>query len=293
VARRRSLDGQVVAITGAARGLGRAMAVGFAERGARVAIGDVDADLAAATAAEIGRGTVALPLDVTRRPSFESFIRETEARLGSIDVLVNNAGIMPIGPLAVEDDATTRRILDINVGGVLLGAKLVLPAMVARRSGHLVNIASIAGKVGVAAEVTYCASKHAVVGLSEALRQELHGTGVEITCVMPNLARTELASGMRPARFTRLITPEEVAAAVVGAVERPRFDVFVPREIGVLHFATMLMPRAARELATRAIGVHRVATIVDESARAAYVSRVSSDVTPASAEEAPAVPSGS
>ena len=122
----RSLAGRVVAITGGARGIGRATAAALVARGARVAIGDIDGPLAEKTAAELGAGTLGLPLDVTSRASFAAFLDQVEDRLGPLDILVNNAGIMPIGPFAQETDATARRMVDINVHGVIYGSKLAL-----------------------------------------------------------------------------------------------------------------------------------------------------------------------
>ena len=142
----RSLSGKVVAITGGARGIGRATAAALVRKGAKVALGDIDIELAEQTAAELGGGTLALSLDVTDRASFECFLDETEQQLGPLDVLINNAGIMQLGLLAEESDATTTRQIDINLHGVICGSKLALQRFLPRRSGHLVNIASTAGK---------------------------------------------------------------------------------------------------------------------------------------------------
>src|SRR6202451_1252165 len=117
----RSLAGQVVAITGGARGIGRATAAALITQGARVAIGDIETPLAERTAQELGGGTVGLPLDVTDRDSFDAFLTEAEARLGPLDVLINNAGIMPIGPFIEESDSTAHRMVDINLHGVIYG----------------------------------------------------------------------------------------------------------------------------------------------------------------------------
>ena len=175
----RSLAGDVVAITGGARGIGRATAAALIAQGARVAIGDIDAALAERTAQELGSGTVGLPLDVTNRTSFATFLDEVENRLGPLDVLINNAGIMPIGPFVEETDATAIRMIDINLHGVIYGSKLALERFIPRNRGHIVQIASIAGKVGFPGGATYCATKHAVVGLSESIRAELRGTNIE------------------------------------------------------------------------------------------------------------------
>jgi NAD(P)-dependent dehydrogenase (short-subunit alcohol dehydrogenase family) len=162
----RSLAGQVGAITGGARGIGRATAAALIAQGARVALGDIDADLVARAASELGGETVGLPLDVTDRASFAEFLDEVERRLGPLDVLINNAGIMPIGPFVAESDACARRMADINLHGVIFGSKLALERFGPRRRGHLVNVGSIAGKVGVPHAATYCATKYAVVGLT-------------------------------------------------------------------------------------------------------------------------------
>src|SRR6478609_2481745 len=183
----RSLRGKVVAITGGARGIGKATAKALAREGAVIAIGDLDAELARATASELGEGSVGLELDVTRRDSFANFLDQVSERLGPLDVLINNAGIMPIGPFASEDDATARRMIDINLHGVIYGMKLALPGMRERGRGHVVNLASQAGKAGLPGGATYCATKHAVVGLSEAVRAELRGTNIGVSVVMPDV----------------------------------------------------------------------------------------------------------
>jgi len=174
----RSLRGKVVAISGGARGIGRATAVALIAQGAHVAIGDIDGPLVKRVAEELGAGTIGLELDVTRRESFTAFLDETERRLGLLDVLINNAGIMTLGPFEQERDALTSRMLEINVGGTLIGCKLAMQRLLPRDTGHIVNVASAAGKVGLPGGVTYSASKHAVVGLSEAIRAELAGTNV-------------------------------------------------------------------------------------------------------------------
>ena len=144
----------------------------------RVAIGDLDVEAARATARELGPTAVALSLDVTERESFARFLDDAETQLGPVDVLINNAGIMQIGRFMDEDDLTARRMVDINIHGVILGMKLGLERMVPRGHGHIVNISSQAGKFGAPGGATYSATKHAVVGLTEAVRGELRLMGV-------------------------------------------------------------------------------------------------------------------
>jgi NADP-dependent 3-hydroxy acid dehydrogenase YdfG len=282
-----SLQGKVVAITGAARGIGRATAGALVSEGARVAIGDLDGELAERTAAELGGDTVAFELDVTRRDSFASFLEQTEKALGPLDVLINNAGIMPLGPLVDEDDATAVRMIDINLHGVLTGIKLALPGMLERGSGHIVNIASQAGKTGFPGGATYCATKHAVVGLSEALRAETYESGIEVSCVMPAIVNTELAAGLQQARAVKSVEPEDVAAEIVDALKHRRFDVYVPRSSGRIAKAVSILPRGARERIGRLLNVDQVLAGADFRQRRAYEERA------AHSEPALEEPSGS
>lgn len=269
----RSLHGKVVAITGGARGIGKATAKALTREGARVAIGDLDLALAEQTAAEIGGDTVALELDVTRRESFARFLEGVEERLGPLDVLVNNAGIMPIGPFLEEDDLTAQRMVDINLHGVLYGMKLAAPGMLKRGSGHLVNVASQAGKGGFPGGATYCATKHAVVGVSEAVRAELRETGVEVSCVMPAIVNTELAHGLVQSRGVKSSEPEDVAEAIVSVLKVPKFDVFVPRYSGWIAQAMAVLPRRAREGVARALKADQVLADADMQQRARYEDR--------------------
>jgi NADP-dependent 3-hydroxy acid dehydrogenase YdfG len=269
----RNLTGRVVAITGAARGIGLATARACIAEGMQVAIGDLDLAAAQRTAAELGHGTIALGLDVCDRGSFARFLGETETRVGPIDVLVNNAGIMQLGRLVDEDDATARRQVDINVHGVLNGMKEALPRMLARNSGHVVNMASTAGRVGFAGGATYSGTKHFVIGVSEAARGELRGSAVEVSCVLPGIVKTELAAGLPQARLVKHTEPEAVAAAIVGVLRAPRFDVYVPRTIGPLMALANLLPRAGREALSRALRADRVLDLRDGSARSEYEQR--------------------
>jgi len=275
----RSIAGRVVAITGGARGIGRATAQALIAQGARVAIGDIDAPLAQRTAQELGAGTLGLPLDVTDRSSFDAFLTETERRLGPLDVLINNAGIMPVGPFVSETDVTAERIIDINVHGVIIGSKLALDRFLPRRHGHLVNVASVAGKIGFPGGVTYSASKHAVVGLSEAIRAEVRGSGIDVTIVMPVVVNTELGSGLQRSRGIRKVEPEEVASGIVQALQTGRVDVWVPRSVAGLFRSNSVVPRAVADAVTRALKGDRVLVDPDHVQRAAYEQRTAEDAS--------------
>jgi short-subunit dehydrogenase len=263
----------VVAITGGARGIGKATAEALVRRGCRVAIGDLDLALAEGTAAGLGGGSIAIALDVADRGSFEAFLDEAERQLGPLDVVINNAGIMPVSPFVEESEESIHRQIDINLIGVMTGTQLAMRRMIPRDSGHIVNIASQAGKAGFPGIATYSATKHAVVGLSEAVRQELRGRRVEISCVMPTVVNTELTAGVGQ-KWVKPVEVTDVAEAIVDALEAPRFDVYVPKANGALLRAGALMPRAASEWVARAMGTDKLMTEVDENARAAYEARV-------------------
>jgi NAD(P)-dependent dehydrogenase (short-subunit alcohol dehydrogenase family) len=269
---RRQLSGKVVAITGGARGIGKATATALVRKGCRVAIGDLDLALAEETAAGLGGGTVALALDVTDRSSFEAFLEETERQLGPLDALVNNAGIMPVTPFVEESQESVRRQIDINLHGVITGTQLAISRLQPRGSGYIVNIASQAGKAGIPGIATYSATKHAVVGVSEAVRAELRGSGVEVLCVMPTVVNTELTSGVGQ-KWVKPVEAEDVANEIVAAMEVPRFDVFVPRSNGGLYRFLQLLPRGWREAMGRAMKVDKLMLEVDHGARRAYEER--------------------
>jgi NADP-dependent 3-hydroxy acid dehydrogenase YdfG len=270
------LAGRVAAVTGGARGIGEATVRALHRAGMRVAIGDLDGELARGLAARLGEGAVGLDLDVTSRASFAAFLDDAEAALGDLDVLVNNAGIMPLGRFVDEDDDTARRMVDINLHGVLLGMKLALPRMIARDRGHVVNLASVAGRYGSPGGATYAATKHAVVGATEAVRGELRheGSNVRLSYLLPYLVDTELGRGTTTrARTFRLLRPEEVADAVVDAVRRGRVDVWLPWHAGLLHRLATASPRPVMELVTRVLRVDRVLEAPDAEARRAYEDR--------------------
>ncbi len=275
----RILAGQTAAITGAGRGIGRATAQALTRQGVRVAIGDLDLEAAQATARELGPTAVALSLDVTDRDSFERFLDEAEAQLGPIDVLINNAGIMQLGKFMDEDDATATRMIDINLHGVILGMKLGLARMVGRGSGHIVNISSQAGKFGAPGGATYSATKHAVVGLTEAVRGELRLMGMQdrvlLSYVMPFVVNTELGGGLGQARGLKNLQPSDVADAIVDALQNGTVDVWVPKSSKRTNALGVLLPRRLAEGLGRAMKADRVLTEIDTQARAAYELRAS------------------
>lgn len=264
-----ALSGAAVAVTGGARGIGYATAKAFTEQGAQVFIGDLDADLAQAAAAELGCS--GFGLDVRSRESWAEFVANISAPL---TVLVNNAGIMPAGPYADEDDAVTDAIIDVNLKGVLYGSKLVLPGMVERGSGHIVNVASYLGKVPAAGLATYCASKHAVVGFSESLRDELADTGVTVSVVLPSAVRTDLVSGVKLGGILPTVDPEDIALAIVETCRSRPAIVAVPGWMRSYEAAAAVIPDRVLGAIRGGLTRQRVLRILDQKARAGYDERI-------------------
>lgn len=268
----RVLAGQTVAITGGARGIGRATAAVLSGQGMRVAIGDLDLAAGRRAAAEIGDTAVALPLDVTDRASFTAFLDGVEQQLGPVDVLINNAGIMQVGRFIDEDDLTAQRMIDINLGGVILGTKLALQRMVPRNHGHIVNVSSQAGKYGAPGGATYSATKHAVIGLTEAVRGELRlmKADIDVSYVMPFVVNTELGAGLGQARGMHSLQPSDVAEAIRDALQRRTVDVWVPKSARATQTLGMLLPRRLSEAVARAMKADMVLAGADASIRRGY-----------------------
>jgi NAD(P)-dependent dehydrogenase (short-subunit alcohol dehydrogenase family) len=255
----RSLQGKIAVVTGGGRGIGLSTAQALAREGVRVAIGDVDGASAEQAAAELGSGAYGAALDVTDRPAFSDFLDDVEKRLGPIDILVNNAGIMPLSPLDSEDDAVTFRQLGINLHAVIHGTREAMRRMKPRRTGHIVNVASTAGRGGFPNGATYCATKFGVYGLSEAVRAELRDHEVEVSVVMPGIVRTELSVGLQ-SRGIKAISAEDVADAIVETLKHPRFEVYVPKAIKPIVTLLMPMPRGLKDRAGRWLKTDKVFT---------------------------------
>ncbi|HTQ22528.1 SDR family oxidoreductase [Mycobacterium sp.] len=266
-----SVAGKVIAVTGGARGIGLAIATALHGLGAKVAIGDVDE----LTAKQSGSAfELCCKLDVTDRQSFTEFLDAVESQLGPVDVLVNNAGVIAVGEAADEADAITKKLLDVNIFGVMLGTKLAAQRMLPRGRGHIVNIASLAGVLPCEGIATYCATKHAVLGYTESVLMENRGRGVHFSAIMPTLTNTEMVAGVGHAKGFKNAEPEDVANAVVGVIAKPKPRVIVPRALGMTVSVQRLMPRLVSEALARLLGTGRVFTSdLDVQKRAAYARR--------------------
>jgi NAD(P)-dependent dehydrogenase (short-subunit alcohol dehydrogenase family) len=213
-------EAPVAVVTGAGRGIGRATAEAFAAQGWRVVVAEKRPALGRASARSLARrGAVALfvPTDVADARSVERMARAVLARFGRIDALVNNAGVLETGPLARLPVANLEHVLAVNLAGPLLVARAALPAMLRRHAGAIVNVASLLGKFGMAEYAVYCASKFGVVGFTDALADELAGTGVRVWAVCPGQVDTPMARKAGASRRERahLIRPQTVARVIV------------------------------------------------------------------------------
>lgn len=268
-----SLKNKVIAITGGGRGIGLAIAEALIAQGARVSIGDIDLALAEREAKRIGAHSG--QLDVRDAASFADFIAGTEAALGPLYGLINNAGIMPMGYFLDEAPALADAQIDINFRGVIHGMRLALPGLLARRSGHIINIASLAGRFAIPGSAIYCGTKFAVVGMTEAVAGEYRDSGVEFTCIMPSKVLTELTSGTEKAgSIIPSVTPEQVAEAVIDSLLKPRLMVAVPDYLQVAHSAYTLIPGWLQKRGRRLIGDDRILSQLDHAAHAGYEQRI-------------------
>lgn len=262
-----ALPGARVLVTGAGRGIGRATAAAFADRGAVVALADIDRGAVEAAASGIGTAHV---LDVRSRTSWEACVAE----VGPIDILVNNAGVMPVGGFLDESDATGEMTIDVNVWGPIHGMRAVVPGMIERGRGHVVNVASLAGKIAIPGLAVYNASKYAAVSLSSATRLEFADHGVSVSTVLPSAVRTTLTSGIPLGKGLPTVDPEDVADAVVRTVRTRRAETPVPGYLAALDLGLAVAPERLLRVIRRAVGGERALHRVDPTARADYDARL-------------------
>jgi 3-oxoacyl-[acyl-carrier protein] reductase len=216
VSTQRLLDGKVALVTGASRGIGLAIARSLAGMGARVGLCARDAkklELAADELQREGADVVAVPADVSRASDISSLVQKTEQSLGPIDILINNAGIGYFAPIQDASEANWDAVLDTNLKAVFLLSKAVAPGMIGRRSGHIVNIASLAGKNSFTGGGIYCASKWGLLGLTQCMGEDLRPFGIRVSAVCPGSVATDF-SPHTGKDTSKMLQPEDVAHAV-------------------------------------------------------------------------------
>ena len=246
-------------VTGASSGIGAQLARDLAARGMRVALLARRGDRLQALADAIGRAggeALAVPCDVAERTQVESAVATVLARWGQVDLLVNNAGFGRHVLFKDHDVADIERMVRTNVLGVVYTTKAVLPAMRARRRGWIVNLSSVAGKLGQPDEAAYSGTKFAVAGLSEGLSYEFAPLGIHVMLVYPALVRTEMftpevLARMPPGSARSFLEPPEFSRRVLRALERGRYEVTVPRYIGIAYVIRQLLPSFYRRMTAR------------------------------------------
>ncbi len=274
------ISGALCLVTGAGHGIGREIAHLLARRGAAVIVSDLDAAAASVVAGEIGGNAIATTLDVSDPDAFLGVVSDAEDALGGIDVVVNNAGIMPVGPLLQEPRGVADATMRVNYWGHYNAFQAVAPRMIRRGRGHFINIVSAAGAIHSPGLASYVASKHAALGFARSAREELAGTGVTLSAVLPSATRTQLVDGIPFAWWERLgiVSPRIVAMNAVGTLHRRPAVVGSPRGTVALLRMQPAIPEPLWLLGRRLTNADRTMQPIDQQARSTYDARISRQV---------------
>ncbi len=256
----KDLKGKNVLITGGALGMGKCMARLFLEEGARVAIADLrEQEMAAAVSELAPLGDVAAYVcDISDRQSVYALAAKASSEFGSIDVLVNNAGVVKSNPFLEKPDEVIERTISVNLLAHFWTMKAFLPGMMEKKAGHIVNMASAGGLLGVPYITDYCASKFGVIGLTESLRQEmqLEGFGkIKFTYVCPNTVATGMFAGAKRVRFTKMLEPEDVAVRIVAGIKKNKGMIGVPFSVYLVPLIKAITPIPLMDLQNRILGI--------------------------------------
>jgi len=252
-------DGRVILITGASTGIGRCLAIDLAARGA-IVVGCARSrerlDAALEDVRRASPSSRAIECDVGDREQVRAMMSKVLADFGKIDILINNAGIGMRKPFVETSLETLEEIMRTNYLGTVYCAHEVLPSMIARGSGHIVNISSGAGKIGSLNLAGYCASKFAMNGLSESLYHEIKPLGIHVTVICPGPVKTEFNKSFADAQPKSppglIISPDAVSKAVIKAIEAKRFEVVLPQWLALMCWFKRMTPNIFRALSHRA-----------------------------------------
>jgi short-subunit dehydrogenase len=242
---------KVAIVTGASAGIGRATAVALAKEGACLALASRNSEALSALAEELkaaGRQVLVIPTDVTQREQVEGLVQKVIAQWGRVDILVSNAGEYIRAPIIELDPATIQHSLDVNFFGGVYCAKAVLPHMLTQKSGHIVFVTSMDGKIGLPPDAPYVSAKFALTGFCEVLRQEVRESGISVTNVLPGRVDTVMIEELKFAWISPKISPESVAAAILNGIRKRKPIVIIPPAAKLLYYINVFAPSLSDRL---------------------------------------------
>jgi NAD(P)-dependent dehydrogenase (short-subunit alcohol dehydrogenase family) len=243
---------KVAIVTGASLGIGRATALALAKQGACVALASRNGEALSTLAEELkhpGSQVLVIPTDVTQREEVEALVREVVAHWGRVDILVSNAGEYIRAPIIDLDPATIQRSLDVNFFGGVYCVKAVLPHMFAQKSGHIVFVTSMDGKIGLPPDAPYVSAKFALTGFCEVLRQEVRDRGISVTNVLPGRVDTPMIENLKFSWISPKLAPESVARAILMGIRKRKPIVILPPGAKLLYYINVFAPTLSDRLA--------------------------------------------
>jgi short-subunit dehydrogenase len=242
---------KVAIVTGASLGIGRATALALGEHGACLALASRNVEALSTFAEELkrqDRQVIVIPTDVTQREQVEALVREVVVQWGRVDILISNAGEYIRSPIADLDPADIQRSLNVNFFGGVYGVKAVLPHMLAQKSGHIVFVTSMDGKIGLPPDAPYVSAKFALTGFCEVLRQEVRDSGISVTNVLPGRVDTPMIEDLKFSWISPKISPESVAAAILNGIRKRKPIVIVPPQAKLLYYINVFAPTLSDRL---------------------------------------------
>ncbi|MHB8897017.1 MAG: SDR family oxidoreductase [Candidatus Geothermincolia bacterium] len=256
----RQLYGKNALVTGGAMGMGKSLAELLLREGSRVAIVDIrDSELEAAREELSALGEVAtFKCDISDRPAVYALADKVREEFGSVDLLVNNAGIVKAHVLMEKPDELIEKNIGVNLLAHFWTMKAFLPDMMERRTGHIVNMASAGGILGVPYISDYCATKFGVIGLTESIRQELKLQGfkkIKISYVCPNTVGTGMFAGNKPVKGTKMLEPEDVTTKIIIGIKRGKERIYIPSSVYTAALLKSILPVPVMDFTSRLMGI--------------------------------------